>query len=131
LGLIVLGVAQSTELVFLCILFFLFSEYTMPSLRSMLSKTVDINEKGKAFAFLASLQNVCFFTGGLIFYSIYNSSHGSLPGLSFHIVAGLESVAVLILLYIHWRLPQERSHHLDQLPVLEEAVEASNSSSEN
>lgn len=51
-----LGLSQSSAQVFAGIALSAFSEYTMPAIRSMLSKLVDKDERGKAFSFLGVLQ---------------------------------------------------------------------------
>ncbi|RWS06040.1 proton-coupled folate transporter-like protein [Dinothrombium tinctorium] len=95
-GLIVLGLANTTALVFMCPLFFIFNEYTMPSIRSMLSKLVDESERGKIFAFVASTQNLIQFLSNIIYAAIFAASVNFFPGLSFEIVAAFQIVAFCI-----------------------------------
>ena len=56
LSLLNLGLSQSSAQIFGGIALSAFSEYTMPAIRSMLSKLVDADERGKAFSFLGVLQ---------------------------------------------------------------------------
>ncbi|XP_053206200.1 uncharacterized protein LOC128390496 [Panonychus citri] len=70
-GLIAIGLAHSSLHAFLTPLGFIFSELTLPSLKSIVSKIVDADEKGKAFAFLGLLSNVTFLLGSQISSLIY------------------------------------------------------------
>lgn len=96
-GLALLGTATSTTVMFLCVAIFSFSEYTMPPIRSLISKTVGPDEKGKAFAFIGAVQNIVTFIGGIVFSSIFASSINWFPGLAFELVAALQLIAVLLL----------------------------------
>jgi PCFT/HCP family folate transporter-like MFS transporter 1/3 len=97
LMLINLGLSQSTTQVFIGIALSSFSEYTMPAIRSMLSKLVDEDERGKAFSLLGVMQNLCQFTGSLIFPAIYRSTITVFPGTAF-ICAGIMQLIPLILI---------------------------------
>jgi MFS family permease len=96
-GLIMIGFANNTILMFSSIILLIFSEYPLPAIRSLLSKLVAIDEKGKVFAFLSSLQNICLFTGGIIFPLIYKNEviNNSYAGLSFEITAIFQIIALL------------------------------------
>jgi MFS family permease len=97
-GLIMIGFANNTILMFSSIILLIFSEYPLPAIRSLLSKLVAIDEKGKVFAFLSSLQNICLFTGGIIFPLIYKNEviNNSYAGLCFQITAIFQIIALLI-----------------------------------
>jgi hypothetical protein len=92
-----IGFANNTILMFSSIILLIFSEYPLPAIRSLLSKLVAIDEKGKVFAFLSSLQNICLFTGGIIFPLIYKNEviNNSYAGLSFEITAIFQIIALL------------------------------------
>lgn len=98
LGLAMIGFSSNTTMTFSCSVLFIFSEYTLPAMRSLLSKMIDVNERGKIFALIACLQNVCFFVGGIVFNSIYQFSvkSDSFTGLSFEIVAFFQLIALFL-----------------------------------
>lgn len=97
LTLVNLGLSGSSAQVFGGIALSAFSEFTMPGIRSMLSKLVDSDERGKAFSFLGLLQNVCQFIGSLIFPAVYRSTLSFCPGLAF-ITAGLMQLIPITLI---------------------------------
>jgi hypothetical protein len=99
LGLMNLGLSRSAEQVFMGILIFAFAEYTMPAVRSMLSKAISEDERGKAFSFMGLLFNITGFTGSLFFTSLFASSSSSFPGLAFEITAVAQFAALLILCF--------------------------------
>lgn len=103
-GLIVLGLSTTTTLAFLSTLFFIFSEFPVPAIRSILSKQVDPDEKGKIFAFVQFLQNLSYIISSQIFSQLFVATSSIFQGLSFEIVAILQAGAFLILLYIHHKL---------------------------
>ena len=98
LGLAAIGISSTTTMAFSCSVLFIFSEYTLPALRSLLSKLIHADERGKIFAFLACLQNICFFIGGIAFNSIYQHSvkNDYFTGLSFEIVAAFQIIALVL-----------------------------------
>jgi len=98
IGLLNLGLAKTSEQVFLGVGLFSFGEYTMPALRSMLSKAIETHERGKAFSFLGLLQNISSFTGSLFFPPIYASSQAFFPGLAFEVTALAQFLALIILI---------------------------------
>lgn len=100
IGLVNLGLSTTTEQVWIGVLLLAFSEYTMPSLRSMLSKAVDEDERGKAFSFLSVLQNVIQFIGTIIFPALYAWSLSFFPGLAFEVAAATQFFAVLLLIIL-------------------------------
>ena len=97
-GLILFGFATKPTLVFMCIPLFIFSEYTMPSIRSMLSKLVEHDERGKILAFVATIQNLITLVGGYVFYTLFDATVNWFPGISFVAVGITQALAVIILL---------------------------------
>ena len=98
LGLAAIGISSTTTMAFSCSVLFIFSEYTLPALRSLLSKLIHTDERGKIFSFLACLQNICFFIGGIAFNNIYQHSvkNDYFTGLSFEIVAAFQIIALVL-----------------------------------
>ena len=99
IGLFNLGLARSSSQVFLGVAFFSLSEYTMPSIRSMLSKLVDEDERGKAYSFLGLLQSLTSFSGSFIFPSLYVYCQSFFPGLPFVVMSVTEIIAMLTVLF--------------------------------
>lgn len=117
LGLLNLGFAKTSEQVFVGIALFAFAEYTMPAVRSMLSKAITVDERGKAFSFLGFLSNISSFTGSLLFPSIYTMSLNTFPGLVFEIAAATQFLALLILIFAVRVLWTERVTHRRWLSI--------------
>ena len=93
-----LSLSRSTTQLYVGVALAAFSEFTMPAIRSMLSKLVEADERGKAFAFLGLLQNVCSFAGSIAFPSLYRASLTFFPGLAFAVAAGLQLVPATLVL---------------------------------
>lgn len=101
LGLIVLGISRTDLEVYLCAVLFLFSEFPVPAIRSILSKIVDSNEIGKVFAFMQLLQNLVMLISSQIFNWLWVATYDVFPGTGFEIVAGLQLIAIALLIYLH------------------------------
>lgn len=100
-GLLNFGLSTTTTHAFISIILYMFSEYTMPSLRSIISKLVDEDEKGKAFSFLGSLSNLVQLMGSFILPTIFTQVVHWFPGLPFVIVAALQLIGCILLLYVN------------------------------
>ncbi|XP_076337814.1 uncharacterized protein LOC143239978 [Tachypleus tridentatus] len=100
LGLAMLSLSTTTPMVLICPVLFLFSEYAVPAARSIQSKLVEENERGKIFAFMAVMQNVCFLTGPLLFNSLYPVTATFFKGFPFALAALFEFIAVIIFVYL-------------------------------
>ncbi|XP_055935851.1 proton-coupled folate transporter-like isoform X2 [Argiope bruennichi] len=102
-GLVVFGLsALSTNhdyMVYSCIILYMFSEFPVPALRSILSKTVASDERGRIFAFTTVLQNICFLLGSFSLMTVFTET--SFHGLSFEVAAGLQGIAFVIMLYLY------------------------------
>lgn len=106
-GLLMIGLAHSSTLVEWSILAFVFSEYSLPPLRSLLSKLVLKDERAKIFSCMSALQNLCFLFGNIIFYMTYTSIR--IVGffrMAFITVAALEFFTVVLMLVVHVSLRQ-------------------------
>ncbi|XP_054724415.1 proton-coupled folate transporter-like [Uloborus diversus] len=100
-GFIVFGLSKNDAMIYSCAALFIFSEFPVPVLRSMLSKTVDADEKGRIFAFATILQNLSYFLGSLTLTTIFKNTESFFPGLCFEVAAGLQVLALLIFLFLY------------------------------
>uniref|UniRef100_A0A4W6DNE8 Solute carrier family 46 member 1 n=1 Tax=Lates calcarifer TaxID=8187 RepID=A0A4W6DNE8_LATCA len=84
IGLLVVSVANTTQLMFtgygLCFLFMA----STPVLRSKLSKLVDPSEQGALFASVACVESLCFLAGSGVFNSLYPATLHFMKGFPFH-----------------------------------------------
>lgn len=104
-GLVMIGVANSSAIINWSLLVFVLSEYSMPPIRSLLSKLVIKEELGKVYSCLGSLQNICFIFGNVAFYIAFTSfQRKDLFRLSFMVVAAIEFSALIIMLIIYTSL---------------------------
>nr|XP_015909337.1 proton-coupled folate transporter isoform X2 [Parasteatoda tepidariorum] len=99
-GFVMFGLSYTVGMVYSCAALYMLSEFPVPALRSMLSKTVNADEKGKIFAFTASLQNLCYLLGSFILTTIFTEV--SFKGLCFEVVAGLQGIALIIIIYLYF-----------------------------
>lgn len=100
-GLLMIGLAKDSTIIDWALLAFVLSEFSMPPIRSLLSKLVVQEEVGKIYSCLAAAQNLCFLLGNVIFYLAYSSTKiRSFFRLSFLVVAGLQLAAFIIMVYI-------------------------------
>src|SRR5262249_8138923 len=72
LSIILIGLATSTPLMLIALVVIIMAEYPIPAIRSLISKIIEPNEKAQMFVFMATIQSICFFLGGMIFPAIYN-----------------------------------------------------------
>lgn len=98
-GLFMIALAKSSTLIDWALLALIFSEFTMPPLRSLLSKLVAKEEVGKIYSCLAAMQSVCFLIGNIVFYLAYTSLDlHNFFRLSFLVVGCFQYAAVIIML---------------------------------
>ena len=97
-GLILIGLATNTYVMFSTIILLVFSEYPLPAIRSLLSKLVETNERGKVFAFLTLFHNLCSLSGGILFPMVYKNEIkiDAYSGLSFELTAILQMIAIIV-----------------------------------
>lgn len=107
LGLLWLGLCTSPTMVYFTPVLFVFSEFTSPSVRALLSKIVAIDEKGKAFAVMSALQSFAMFTGSLLFNGLYPATSKFFKGFGFEFAAALQVVPIGIFLYLYFRFKKE------------------------
>lgn len=97
-GLILIGFATNSYIMFSSLALLLFSEYPLPAIRSLLSKLVAEDERGRIFAFLTLFHNLGSLSGGILYPYLYKreiSSNG-FGGLGFEATAVLQIIAILI-----------------------------------
>lgn len=100
LGLLNISLAQNTLQVYLGLLLYLFSDYSMPSIRTLMSRAVTQDERGKAFAFLGAIQNVAQFACSFLFPAIFRWAPKTLPGLPFLIASIIQFIACCTILFL-------------------------------
>lgn len=104
-GLILIAIAQSSALINWALLAFVLSEFSMPPIRSLLSKLVVREEVGKIYSCLAAVQSICFLFGNVIFYLAYTSLDlQDFFRMSFLVVACFQLAAVVLMLIIYYTL---------------------------
>lgn len=105
IGLTMIALAPSSAIIDWAPLALIFSEFSMPPMRSLLSKLVIHEEVGKIYSCLAAIQSLCFLAGNVIFYVAYNSLDlHNFFRISFIVVASLQFVAVLVMLSVYHHL---------------------------
>lgn len=105
--------ASSNLQVYLGLFLFLFADYSMPAIRSLMSRAVTQHERGKAFAFLAAVQTVSSFAFSFALPAIFRHSPSTLPGLTFLIAASLEFLAAVRMLFLTSPASQSPSSQAD------------------
>ncbi|XP_054166623.1 proton-coupled folate transporter-like, partial [Oppia nitens] len=107
-GLIVMGFATTSALMYSTVALLMFIEYPLPIIRSLLSKLVAPDERGKVFAFLTLWFNLCSLSGGIVFPIIYKHSlkTGGYTGTCFQLAASFQVVAIALLVYVKYELPK-------------------------
>ena len=104
-GLFMIGLANSSTLINWSLVALTLSEFSMPPIRSLLSKLVVKEELGKIYSCLGTLQGICFITGNVVFYFALNSLRAQdFFRLSFIVVASIELIAVAIMISIFFSL---------------------------
>lgn len=79
-AILLIGLATSTTLMVAALVAIILAEYPIPAIRSLISKIIEPNEKAQMFVFMATIQSICFFLGGIIFPLIYNAIFSRLSG---------------------------------------------------
>lgn len=97
-GLLVIGLMPSLTYLPLIPLMFCINEFSMPTLRSLIVKQVNADEKGKSLGLLSFFQNFCFLTGSLIFKRLFALTRDIDYGLSFDLVALSQLFSIIILM---------------------------------
>ena len=82
LAILLIGLATSTPLMVAALVVIILAEYPIPAIRSLISKIIEVNEKAQMFVFMATIQSICFFIGGMVFPLIYNAIFSELSSTS-------------------------------------------------
>lgn len=105
IGLMMIALAQTSDIIDWSILAFTLSEFSMPPIRSLLSKLVVKEEVGKLYSCLAAIQSICLLLGNVVFYLAFTSLElQELFRLCFLAVAVCQFVAVIIMLLVYTTL---------------------------
>lgn len=101
-GLLMVSLAQSPSIINWSLLAFVFSEYSMPPIRSLLSKQVASNEVAKIYSCLATMQSICFLVANIVYYITANQMNlEEFFRISFLVVGCSQFIAVILLILIH------------------------------
>ena len=91
--LVTLSYSDHTWMVFFSVVIGAPSAMLMSGLKSLISKTVDEDELGKAFSLLSSGETIASMIGSITFISVYNATSAVFPGMVF----GIDAVFFIIL----------------------------------
>ena len=97
-GLLTIGLITSINHIPLIPFMFMINEFSMPTLRSLIVKQVNEDEKGKSLSLLSFFQNFCFFSGSIIFKKLFTVTRDLNYGLTFDLVAFTQLISILILM---------------------------------
>ncbi|XP_076450273.1 proton-coupled folate transporter-like isoform X2 [Babylonia areolata] len=122
-GLVLLGLARETWLVFLVVGVACLQGFPSAGLRSLLASLVHKDEQGRLFGLVASTESVVSLTSTLIFNGIYPETLSLYDGLCFQLAAFFVFICFVIVMFQH-RDIKARSGSEDLVP------EASSSSSD-
>lgn len=127
---LLIGLATSTTLMVAALVAIILAEYPIPAIRSLISKVIEPNEKAQMFVFMATIQSICFFLGGIIFPLLYNAIFSRLsgsaemigpfngPGVIFVTMAVLQFIAMGIFVIVD-RIIQQSNFELITRPTSE------------
>ncbi|KAH9392914.1 hypothetical protein TYRP_006007 [Tyrophagus putrescentiae] len=119
-----------TTLMVAALVAIILAEYPIPAIRSLISKVIEPNEKAQMFVFMATIQSICFFLGGIIFPLLYNAIFSRLsgsaemigpfngPGVIFVTMAVLQFIAMGIFVIVD-RIIQQSNFELITRPTSE------------
>ncbi|XP_034941213.1 proton-coupled folate transporter [Chelonus insularis] len=89
-----------------------------PVLRSMTSKVVPINERGKVFALLSVCDNATPLFSGVLYSQLYNATYHSVPSAIYWLTFSTQIIVILLILIIRCSSasnPQESDDYLDDV----------------
>ena len=96
-GLLAIGLMPNLNYLPLIPLMFCVNEFSMPTLRSLIVKQVNEDEKGKSLGLLSFFQNFCFLTGSIVFKRLFAITRDIDYGLTFDLVALSQLLSIVIL----------------------------------
>lgn len=107
-GLLMIGLAQSGSLINWSLVAFSLSEFSMPPIRSLLSKLVPNEELGRIYSCLGSLQSLCFILGNVAIYLAFTTFvQADLFRLAFITVGSIELGALGLVLLVHLTIKRQ------------------------
>lgn len=101
-GLMMIALAQSPSIINWSLLASILSEYSMPPIRSLLSKQVANDEVAKIYSCIATMQSICFLAGNVVIY--FNSNRTNILKFfrtSFLVVSCFQFIAVILMILIY------------------------------
>lgn len=102
IGLLMIALAQSPSIINWSLIAFIFSEYSMPPIRSLLSKQVESDEVAKIYSCLATIQSICFLVANVVYYIIVDQMNLEMFfRASFFVVGCSQFVAVILMVLTH------------------------------
>ncbi|ODM92375.1 Proton-coupled folate transporter [Orchesella cincta] len=114
-ALVIYGLSVNTYMAFSVPLVAVFSVFTIPATRSLLSKLVNQDEQGKMFAFVAMMEDLCTLSASLIFNSIYPLTRPIMQGLIFLLAAATLFIPIILMGYVRWKTLKFQSEESSRL----------------
>lgn len=133
-GRIVFVLANRPELFYVGAVVAALGPVVAPVLRSMTSKLVPVEERGKVFAMLAVCDNAVPLFSGTLYSQIYNATIKTAPNSFYWLTVATQITVLLLILIIHFsswsKHATEEQDYIDETvaPSLSNNIEASSSS---
>ncbi|XP_038077339.1 proton-coupled folate transporter-like [Patiria miniata] len=101
---VVMGVSQTTWMIYLASILGAFELMSVPIARTLLSQIVESTEIGAAFSLVGCLDNLAGFIAGIMGTGIYSATVKSVPPAVFYVFAGLcvFPVGIVVVLQLFW-----------------------------
>jgi len=103
-GLALYGLSYNSYMSFAVPVVAIFSFFTIPAARALLSKLVSPSEQGKMFAFVAIMEDLCTLFASILFNSLYPLTRPIFHGFIFVLAAALLIIPIIIMWYVGRRL---------------------------
>lgn len=111
--------AEVGWLIYIGGIFASFGPIVAPVIRSMISKLVAPEERGKAFSVLSCADNAIPVVSGIVYNQVYKASIHTIPQAIFYVTIGTQCIVFLIGLFIQFKVENVN----DLVHVIEEANE--------
>ncbi|KAL4238583.1 hypothetical protein ACF0H5_003290 [Mactra antiquata] len=129
--LIMLGVANSTALLFIGSVLGTLQGFGSAAIRSMSSSLVQTSEQAKLFSLIGIFESIASLAASSIFNNVYNATLEFFPGFCFLMAALIIGLCVLVAIYMHVTfykyIPQEygtlQNETVDDMIVNEDGIE--------
>ncbi|XP_022916345.1 probable peptidoglycan muropeptide transporter SLC46 isoform X2 [Onthophagus taurus] len=99
-----------------------FGPVVAPVIRSIVSKMISSDERGKIFSILAVADNAIPIVSGTLYSQVYNASIHTHPAAIYYLTIGTQVMVFLAALYIHFTTTNEDLIH-DETDVIESCIE--------